>query len=658
MSSPLPVNAKQGYREGGSYVPEASVLSSSMDRVNSTARLGSSPIPSNVYGSSPKTYGSTDLDNVLTNNSGGLFRPLSTATFNHEDGTVSVDLPEDQVAKVVKRHLVDTSPSPSLRSGSIHRSITNEDDQASSSNVRSVHHLPGGAITHDIYKWAEDVENEQLARRQRSQSFYVPRSEPVDPTLARLKDPGGFRRHFVVKNAARQGREPPHWMTRTFVDFLALYGHFGGEDLSDDEGEEDDDDLVEDDYLESGLRRRRRRRRSDDGEEDNEESSLIRRAQANAVQGTATPAKAVFLLLKSFVGTGLLQWRYLVLNRIAVPVSFGDIGGVLFGKGMRFAVLTAITFSQMGFVCAYMVFVAQNVQALIESVSQCDLRVPLSYLILGQIAIFVPLAMIRKIQKLSAFALIADLFILVGLVYLYYYDFLTLASQGVADVEWVINYKSFPMFIGTAVFTYEGVGLVIPITESMAEPEKFPKVLSGTMVFITGVFLSVGFVSYLAFGSEVQTVILLNMPGTAVVNTVQGLYALAICLSIPLQLFPAIRIVENGLFTRSGKYNNTVKWQKNVFRFVSVLICACIAIGGSADLDKFVSLAGSLFCVPLCFLFPPLFHLKACAKSWRQKAIDITIIIFGVVSMTYTTGITIALWSQGGEAAPISRCPA
>lgn len=312
MSSPLPVNAKQGYREGGSYVPEASVLSSSMDRVNSTARLGSSPIPSNVYGSSPKsfrshqTYGSTDLDNVLTNNSGGLFRPLSTATFNHEDGTVSVDLPEDQVAKVVKRHLVDTSPSPSLRSGSIHRSITNEDDQASSSNVRSVHHLPGGAITHDIYKWAEDVENEQLARRQRSQSFYVPRSEPVDPTLARLKDPGGFRRHFVVKNAARQGREPPHWMTRTFVDFLALYGHFGGEDLSDDEGEEDDDDLVEDDYLESGLRRRRRRRRSDDGEEDNEESSLIRRAQANAVQGTATPAKAVFLLLKSFVGTGVM----------------------------------------------------------------------------------------------------------------------------------------------------------------------------------------------------------------------------------------------------------------------------------------------------------------------------------------------------------------
>jgi proton-coupled amino acid transporter len=199
---------------------------------------------------------------------------------------------------------------------------------------------------------------------------------------------------------------------------------------------------------------------------------------------------------------------------------------------------------------------------------------------------------------------------------------------------------------------------VIPITESMAEPEKFPKVLSGTMVFITSIFLSVGFISYLAFGSQVQTVILLNMPDTTALNTVQGLYALAICLSIPLQLFPAIRIIENGLFTRSGKHNRLVKWQKNLFRLLSVLSCAMMAIVGSSDLDKFVSLIGSLCCVPLCFFFPPLFHLKAIASHWRQKAIDVIIIIFGVLSMTFTTGITLALWSKGGEPAPVTCCPA
>lgn len=303
-------------------------------------------------------------------------------------------------------------------------------------------------------------------------------------------------------------------------------------------------------------------------------------------------------------------------------------------------------------------FVAQNLQAIIESVSKCDVRIPLAYLILGQVAVYVPLAMIRKIQKLSSFALIADLFILMGLIYLYYYDFLTLATQGVADVEWLINSKSFPMFIGTAVFTYEGVGLVIPITESMREPERFPKVLSATMVGITTIFLSVGFISYMAFGSKVQTVILLNMPATPVVNMVQALYAMAIMLSIPLQLFPAIRIIENMLFSRSGKHNVVVKWEKNAFRFAAVLGCAGIAIAGSNDLDKFVSLVGSLACLPLCFLFPPLFHLKAVARTWTQKTIDCTILVFGVLAMIYATGITISLWSAGGAEAPVSRCPA
>lgn len=177
------------------------------------------------------------------------------------------------------------------------------------------------------------------------------------------------------------------------------------------------------------------------------------------------------------------------------------------------------------------------------------------------------------------------------------------------------------------------------------------------MLFITILFISIGLLSYLAFGDQVQTVILLNLPATPVVNTIQGLYALAICLSIPLQLFPAIRIVEQGLFSKSGKHNPIVKWQKNMFRFASVLLCAAVAIAGSKDLDKFVSLIGSLFCIPLCFLFPPLFHLKACANDFKHKAIDISIIVFGMICMVYTTFITVGLWTSEGEpAAPISRC--
>jgi proton-coupled amino acid transporter len=102
------------------------------------------------------------------------------------------------------------------------------------------------------------------------------------------------------------------------------------------------------------------------------------------------------------------------------------------------------------------------------------------------------------------------------------------------------------------------------------------------MISITLLFTSVGAISYMAFGDKVQTVILLNLPSNdPLVPIIQTLYSVAICLSIPLQLFPAIRIIETGIFTRSGKYNTFVKWQKNVFRFFFVLFCAMIAIGGS-----------------------------------------------------------------------------
>lgn len=91
---------------------------------------------------------------------------------------------------------------------------------------------------------------------------------------------------------------------------------------------------------------------------------------------------------------------------------------------------------------------------------------------------------------------------------------------------------------------------------------------------------------------------------TLVIYSVQFLYSLAILLSTPLQLFPAIRIIENGLFVKSGKYSNKVKWEKNVFRFCLVIVTAIISWGGSDDLDKFVALTGSFACVPLVYMYP------------------------------------------------------
>ncbi|KAF9354358.1 neutral amino acid transporter [Mortierella sp. AD094] len=237
-----------------------------------------------------------------------------------------------------------------------------------------------------------------------------------------------------------------------------------------------------------------------------------------------------------------------------------------------------------------------------------------------------------------------------------------LAHNGLGPDIALFNRNDFALFIGTAVFSFEGIGLIIPITESMAEPEKFPRVLAMTMTVVTMIFGSVGALCYSSFGSKVQTIVLLNLPIRGEMTiTVEILYSCAIILSVPLMLSPASRIIEHGIFgDKSGGQHFKVKMQKNLLR--TTLICGCAVISfviGGPNLDKSVSFVGSAACMPLCFIFPALFHYKACAKTTKDKVLDILLGLFGVAVMIFTMYITIRSWVVvAAPEAPLDRCTA
>jgi proton-coupled amino acid transporter len=176
------------------------------------------------------------------------------------------------------------------------------------------------------------------------------------------------------------------------------------------------------------------------------------------------------------------------------------------------------------------------------------------------------------------------------------------------------------------------------------------------MLLMVTVFCSVGTLSYLAFGDKVETVVLLNLPSNSVmVVIIQLLYTLAILFSVPLQMFPAIGILENLFFEPgAGKTSMMVKWEKNLLRFGVALVVAIVADLGSDNLDRFVSLIGSFACIPLSFIYPSLFHLKGVATTLRQKAVDVGMIAFGLLMMLYVTIVTIQGW--GDASVPHNRC--
>lgn len=596
--------------------------------------------------------------------------------------------------EIVKRHLVQPEEM-NTRFGSSLRMAQHDgmnDDEFSSLR------LQGGDITRQVYRWAEEADGSMRTRYKRSQSFHVKRPQPEDETLdiTNIRQPGGFRRNYLRRavgspaphNRASDpasieaGKTQPKLFTNSFLEFLTLYGHFAGENL-----EEDDEALEEDEYFSSDAEHAWADHEDDDDDQRGygEDSALLtpggkrkRRPKPRAPTGQGGSLNAALLLLKSFVGTGVLFlprafynggmlfsslvllgvailsyycFILLINTRAKVDASFGDMGGILYGKWMRSAILFSIVLSQIGFVSAYTVFTAENLQAFVLAVTKCRSFIDIKFMVMLQVIIFLPLSLIRDIGKLGFTALVADAFILLGLIYLYYYDIFTIVDYGgIADIK-LFNSSSWTLLIGTAIFTFEGVGMIIPIQESMKRPEKFPGVLATVMVIITLIFTSMGALSYAAYGSSTKTVVLLNLPqDSKAVNTVQFLYSLAILLSTPLQLFPAIRILETELFTRSGKYNPYIKWQKNVFRFFVVVLCSLIAWGGADDLDKFVSLVGSFACVPLVWIYPPLLHLKAVSQTRWQRWADYALCVFGVIGCAYTTLLTIQQWAGGSQA--------
>ena len=63
---------------------------------------------------------------------------------------------------------------------------------------------------------------------------------------------------------------------------------------------------------------------------------------------------------------------------------------------------------------AYTIFIAQNLQAFILAVTDCRTFIETKWLIFAELVLFMPLAMVRNLAKLSGTALIADAFILIG----------------------------------------------------------------------------------------------------------------------------------------------------------------------------------------------------------------------------------------------------
>ncbi|ATY58762.1 amino acid transporter [Cordyceps militaris] len=590
------------------------------------------------------------------------------------DPQVSLSAEPVEAALLESPLTLGRSESPTLSAAGAAIPAPPLDDGASpdADMVESSLKLQGGDIHRDMFRIKARANS--LRRANTFSHQPSPSLQPADGmSYHEQRIPGGFRRQHLLREARkrRAARAGP-LVARSFVDFLDLYGSFAGEDLDDT----DDESALDDSALDADD--------DDDTAAATEASPLIRRpptlgrnksVRRLAREGDASTLKTFFTLLKAFIGTGIMflpkafrnggmVFSSMTLVAVSLVTSicfkllldcrarygggYGELGAAIVGPRFRGMILFSITLSQLGFVCSGLIFSAENLYAFLDAVTEGrgTFQVGVPALIALQLVPLVPMALIRNISKLGMAALIADVFILFGLVYIWYYDIQALASRGPAPIR-LFNPVDFPLTIGSAIFTFEGIGLILPIQSSMKKPHHFGPLLYFVMFLITIIFTSVGALCYATFGEDTKIQIISNFPqDSALVNAVQLLYSIAVLAGDPVQLFPAVRIIETSLFGEraTGKKSLAIKWQKNGLRSLVMALCVGVSIVGASDLDKFVALIGSFACVPLVYIYPAYMHYKGAAEKRWVKALDVVLMVGGFVAMVYTTFVTVYQW--------------
>ncbi|KAI7883697.1 hypothetical protein K492DRAFT_126007, partial [Lichtheimia hyalospora FSU 10163] len=304
--------------------------------------------------------------------------------------------------------------------------------------------------------------------------------------------------------------------------------------------------------------------------------------------------------------------------------GFPEIGRVTFGLPGR---IVGIVFSMLLLLFTptlYMILAGDNLSRLLGSAGVFVSRKACTWIVSAIVGF--PFALVRTMRDVSFLSFFASM-ATVGLLFV-----ITSVSVSVIHEQpnvhhdWA-NAGGIPIAFSTFSFSYCGNVIYPHLESSMAEPSDWPKVLLVATFAVTIMYLTVGFLAYLAYGSTVLNPVYDSLPQGSAQNVAMLVATLHVLLAVPMYLYVLTVGIETWLDHDDNRQhvswmNRQLQWLQQHARATRIVlrtveICACAVIAMLTPyFSDFMSLIGTIAAESLTFVLPCIFWIKL---SWHDR---------------------------------------
>ncbi|WAR27571.1 S36A1-like protein [Mya arenaria] len=212
-------------------------------------------------------------------------------------------------------------------------------------------------------------------------------------------------------------------------------------------------------------------------------------------------------------------------------------------KVARISVNVFLLITQFGFCCVYNVFIAENIQQVVEHAHDFSLNDKAYIAFVGLLV--VPYVMIKSLKTLAPFSTVANLLNWFGIIVVIANLVQDLPDYKIRSPVGKLN--TLPLFFGQAIYSFEGIGLVLPLHNKMRTPAAFPGmtgILTLGLTITICLYNVVGFYGYLKYGDDAKGSVTLNLPSDNwLYLSTKLMFAVALFISYGLMFYVPFNII-------------------------------------------------------------------------------------------------------------------